>query len=176
MQTQFPNSIQAGISLRVEIATPDFPAPDWQARAYLRGPSVIDLVATAEGSAHLFYKGYAETSNWVDGLYDYSIKVFDSTDAFEIERGQTRIAIDKMLVNSTYDARRHEQRVLDAVEAVIEGRATKDQESYTINGRTLTRTPIADLLKLRDHYRVEVARMSRPRARRLLRRQVKVRM
>ena len=58
-----------------------------------------------------------------------------------------------------HDARSHVQRVLDAIEAVLEKRATLDQERYRINNRELVRTPVADLLKLRDRYRGELARM-----------------
>ena len=57
-----------------------------------------------------------------------------------------------------HDARSHVQRVLDAIEAVLEKRATLDQEQYRINNRELRRTPIADLLKLRDRYRMELQR------------------
>ena len=41
---------------------------------------------------------------------------------------------------------------------MIEKRASLDQERYRINNRELYRTPIADLLKLRDLYRAEVRR------------------
>ena len=42
------------------------------------------------------------------------------------------------------------------VEAVLEDRATKDQEEYTIGDRSLKRTPMKDLLVLRDTYRLDV--------------------
>jgi hypothetical protein len=42
--------------------------------------------------------------------------------------------------------------------AVIEGRATRDQERYRINNRELQRTPISDLIRLRDRYREEARR------------------
>ena len=54
------------------------------------------------------------------------------------------------------DDRSHARKVLEAIEAVIEGRATKDQEEYTIGSRTLKRTPVKELLELRDKYRGEV--------------------
>jgi hypothetical protein len=38
-----------------------------------------------------------------------------------------------------YDGRDHVRRVLDAIEAVIENRATIDQQHYQINNRSLTR-------------------------------------
>jgi hypothetical protein len=36
---------------------------------------------------------------------------------------------------------------------VIEGRSSRDQENYSIQGRSLSRTPIPDLLILRDRYK-----------------------
>ena len=58
---------------------------------------------------------------------------------------------------AAFDDRTHARTVLDAIEAVIESRATKDQERYSIAGRELWRTPIPTLLKLRQHYKAEVA-------------------
>ena len=49
----------------------------------------------------------------------------------------------------------HVQKTLEALEALIEGKATKDQQSYSINGRTITKMPITDLLKWRDKYKAE---------------------
>jgi hypothetical protein len=50
---------------------------------------------------------------------------------------------------------KHVEKVLDAIEAVIENRASQDQMSYSIKGTTLSRTPIADLLLLRREYKEE---------------------
>lgn len=55
----------------------------------------------------------------------------------------------------------HAKKTLAALEAVIEGRASKDQESYTIAGRQLSRTPIPDLLLLLSTYERKVAREDR---------------
>ena len=48
--------------------------------------------------------------------------------------------------------------MLDAIEALIEGRATKDVSSYSIAGRSLTRMTPDELVKWRSTYRAEVAR------------------
>ncbi len=58
----------------------------------------------------------------------------------------------------------HARRMLNAIEAALEGRASKDTESYTIEGRSLSRTPIPDLLRLRAIYRREVAAEENPSA------------
>jgi len=51
--------------------------------------------------------------------------------------------------------------VLESIEAVLESRASIDQESYSINNRSLARTPIPDLVVLRDKYRGEYVREKR---------------
>jgi hypothetical protein len=56
------------------------------------------------------------------------------------------------------DGRTHARKVLDAIEAVIEGRATSEVAEYQIAGRELRYIPIPELLQLRDKYRGEVLR------------------
>lgn len=57
--------------------------------------------------------------------------------------------------NAAYDNRSHVKKVLDAIEAVLEGRATRQDQAYTIAGRSLQLTPIPDLIKLRVLYKRE---------------------
>lgn len=175
--SQFPKSIQAGVSFRVEIVAPDYPIPGWQMYALLRGPAALRLDASGEDTLHVFAVPGSQTSEFVPGKYAISVRVTDGTDVFEVESGPLSIIGDIAKFSSGHDPRGHAERVLSAIEAVIEGRASKDQQSYTINGRTLVRTSIAELLQLRETYRAEVAKMnSGGRHKRLLRRKVKVRM
>jgi len=94
----------------------------------------------------------------VPGRYWWQLRASNSTDTVLVEAGDTIVHPDLSTVPSGYDGRGHAERVLEAIEAVIEGRATIDQQSYQINNRSLSRTPIADLMRLRSHYRNEVAR------------------
>lgn len=63
-----------------------------------------------------------------------------------------------------YAGASHAETVLAAIEAVIERRATVDQQSYSIEGRSLARMPIDDLLRFRSQYRAEVANEQAARA------------
>ena len=45
--------------------------------------------------------------------------------------------------------------MLDGIEAVLENRASQDQMSYSIAGRSLSRMSIDDLLTFRARYRAE---------------------
>lgn len=177
VQTQFPKEVQAGLSLKVTIDAPTFLAPEWSLTAHLRGQSAIDITAQGLGTAFTFSVPASVTANYAPGLYAFSIRASDGTDVFEVESGQLEILTDVASLGAEHDARGHAEKVLASIEAVIEGRANKDQQQYTINGRTLVRTPIADLIELRKTYQREVARKkNKGRPRRLLGRTVKVKL
>lgn len=80
------------------------------------------------------------------------------TNAIETDAGRTLARTLSIPVSAYRPAgESHAQRVLAAIEAVLERRATVDQQSYGIEGRSLARMPIGDLLRFRDRYRAEVA-------------------
>jgi hypothetical protein len=104
-----------------------------------------------------------------------SLRATNGSEVQELEEGQLEIIADLAGAAEGHDPRKHAEKVLAAIESVIESRASKDQMAYTINGRSLSRTPLADLLQLRATYRKEVREL-RGKRRRLLGRTVKVRM
>ncbi|SFO63572.1 hypothetical protein SAMN05216567_101887 [Variovorax sp. OK605] len=55
------------------------------------------------------------------------------------------------------DVRSHARRTLDAIEAVLEGRATSATAEYEINGRRLKYIPLNELHAMRSKYQREVA-------------------
>lgn len=124
----------------------------------LRGPKAINVPVTIEGDEIVIRANAAVTATWPAGDYWYSLRATDGDDNIEIGGGQIRILPDLASMPDGYDGKTHARRTLDAIEAVIEKRASMDQERYRINNRELYRTPLADLLKLRDLYRMEVAR------------------
>lgn len=162
MDSIFPSQLKAGLTFdQLVTVLTQYPAPAWELRAYLRGPSQIDLVAEAEGTKHRWHETATDSATWAPGHYTYTVRVFDgSGDAFEVDSGSTQIAPDLASIDAPYDGRSHARKVLDAIEAVLEKRATKDQERYTIefNGsrRELWRTPIADLMAMRGSYQAQV--------------------
>ena len=57
-----------------------------------------------------------------------------------------------------FDGRSHAQKVLDAIEATMEGRATKSQAIMQINNRQIQYLKPEELIKWRSFYKAEVAR------------------
>ena len=154
-----PDTITAGTTLDLSLALTAYPASaGWSLTLYLRGPEAIDLPSSPDGDAHLVGAGATTTAAWSEGTYWATLRASDGSDVIEIESGQVRVAPDLAQVGGDYDGRGHAEKVLAAIEAVIEGRATKDQERYRINNRELQRTPLSDLMQLRDRYRAELRR------------------
>lgn len=75
--------------------------------------------------------------------------------------GQTAIAANGVLTvtdpTSIGDRRTPNRRLLDAIQATLEGRATSDHDAYTIEGRSLTRTPFDVLMRWRAKLERAVA-------------------
>lgn len=177
MLTFIPLSLTSGLSLSVEINSGKYPAPDWELKVFFRGPSSFELVSDPSGNLHILTATATATSAWLAGVYDVSLRAVSGDDVFEIESGHCTILADISAAPVGHDARNHAQRTLAAIEAVLESRASKDQESYSINGRSLSRTPIADLILLRKTYKAEVAKSSGlGRGTKILGRKIKVRM
>lgn len=138
-----------------------YPAPDWSLSVILRGVSVIDLDATPDGEQHSITADAATTAEWEAGQYWYSVRATSAADGSvqQVEEGTLQIMPDLSAAGASYDGRNHVEKTLEALEAVIEGRASKDQERYRINNRELYRTPIGELLKMRAQYKAELARI-----------------
>lgn len=154
-----PKSTTAGTTLALSLALTAYPAPDWSATLILRGAQSIDLASQPDGKLHTFTTAADVTASWKPGDYWYSLRVTDGTEVHEIDTGTLTVKPDLASVPEGYDGRAHAEKVLESIEAVIEKRATLDQESYRINNRELRRTSPGQLLKLRDVYRQEVRRL-----------------
>lgn len=155
-----PIQIKAGLTLQLIVCHADYPAPAWDVLLLLRGPAAVNLSSVDAGTEHRITAAAVDTAAWQPGEYAYSLRATNGADVVELESGHTTVLADLESVAPGVDQRVHARKVLAAIEAVIEGRASLDQERYRIGDRELYRTPIADLLKLRAHYRAELARES----------------
>jgi hypothetical protein len=174
MKGQFPASFRAGVTFDHTLKLDQYEAPTWALLVLLRGPSSIDISSVADGQSHRLVADSAATAAWVAGDYVYSIRALSSGAVFEVESGQITILRDLAAITDATDLRTHAQTALESIEAVLAKRATQDQQRYTINNRELWRTPLGDLLKLRDYYRAEVRREKAAQRGTLFGRQVKV--
>lgn len=158
MDRIIPAKVSAGLTFDHLATLTAFPAPDWSLSLLLRGPSTIDIPATVEGGQHRFRALPVDSAAWVPGVYRYAIRAVREGEILLVEDGTVQVLPD---INTMADGTvvlSHARIVLANINAVLEKRATQDQQKYVINNRELWRTPIADLLKLRDVYLAEVRR------------------
>lgn len=147
-----PKTIKAGVNFSASVVLPAYDS-GWEVLLYLRGPSSVDLTAAQNGSEFTFSAPASVTANWTAGGYLYSVRATNGADVVELESCQLTVLPDMTALPPGTDTRTENQKVLEAIEAVIAKRATMDQERYRINNRELYRTPIGDLLKLKNHYK-----------------------
>lgn len=150
-----PADLIAGDTWTWTRALADYPAGTWIATAYFENKDgVFSVAASASGTTHSFTIAAATTSGYKPGRYSWRIRVTDGSTTTTVEDGITQVEIDPAKAGKA-DTRTFARRMLDAIEATLEGRATSDQQAMSINGRSISRTPISDLMSLRDRFRGE---------------------
>ena len=158
-----PTVWTAGDTIEWDVSVDDYPATDGWVLTYElknKNSSISTITAAADGSDYTVSIPAGTSDDYTAGDYHYQAYVTKSGNRYTVDSG--KITILKNYEDAgNYDGRSHAKIVAEAIESVIEGRASKDQESYTIAGRSLARTPIEDLLRLRDRYRAEVVREDR---------------
>jgi hypothetical protein len=98
-----------------------------------------------------------ETAPLVTGDWTWAARVVAAADGARqtVARGGFELLPDPLA--SDADRRSDAERILAAIEARIEGRISKDADSYSIEGRSISRMPMEQLLRLRGIYQREVA-------------------
>ncbi len=147
------------MTFSVPVDADAYPSSQYSFELVLRGPQKILIESTEAADQSLLVASHAETADWAPGRYLFSVRAIsnDGSEKHEMLTGSVSVVGDIADGDEPIDGRGHAEKVLAAIEAVIEKRATRDQEEYQINNRSLKRTPIADLLALRDKYIREIS-------------------
>ena len=113
------------------------------------GSTASNFTIDATESNNEYIISTSSTTSQTAGDYRWDAIIKRTSDNVEliIEDGYSTI-----LDNAV---RSHAKIVLDAIEGVIEGRATIDQSSMSIAGRSLSRMSIDELLTFKDRYKSE---------------------
>lgn len=121
------------------------------------GSTAINFTITATEANDNYYVEVPSTTtaNYTKGNYQWYAYITRTSDSerIMIDDGYTEI-VDNYATTSS-DVRSHAKTCLDAIEAVIENRASIDQQSMSIAGRSLSRMSIDDLLSFRNYYKAE---------------------
>ncbi len=113
------------------------------------------LTATEANDTYYIEAASSSTTGYAIGDYIWEAYITKASDSNRVMVDSGRTTITQNLANTNADLRSHAKKVLDAIEAVIENRASMDQSSMSIAGRSLSRMSVDELLTFRDRYKAE---------------------
>lgn len=165
--TTEPLALRAGDSATWRISLCDYPAgAGWVLSYALLSASApkITFAAAADGDDHLVTLTAATTATWAAARYSMMATVSDGTDRATVRLADI-VVLPDLTAAANYDGRSHARKMLEAIEAAIEARATNEQLdlielTINISGASshTSKRDRAALLEYRSKYRAEVAR------------------
>lgn len=150
--TQVPDVVFAGDLLQWTRDLDDYPASTWTLAYTLSNSSEkVSITASASGDTHSVSVAAAATGAYKAGRYRWFARVTNGSSVHTVEDGWIVILPDP---TKKTDWRSHARKMLDAIEAALEGAASKDQLNllnYSLGVVNVSRD--RELLwKARDRY------------------------
>lgn len=156
MLDSLPSELIAGDTWSWSRSFADYPAPTWTATVYFENAAgAFESIASASGSDHAFSISAATTSGRKAGRYRWSVRVTDGTTVATIDSGWVEVRTNPAAAG-TSDPRSDARKTLDALNALLLGKATTAQQSYSLNGRAASSYSLTELREFRDQLREEV--------------------
>ena len=133
----------------------------YNARLNGAGSTSISITASESGDDYLVEEGSSTTASYTTGIYQWSASITRSSDSERIQIASGTWEVVENKATSTADPEPFEKTVLDAIQAVIQGRASQDQMSYSIAGRSLSRMDPDDLHTWEAVYKAKWLKLKR---------------
>ena len=153
-----PKEITAGFTYEWEETFSQYPASTYGLTATFilntYGNTRYTVTAVANGDGFSFTIPATVSADFTAG--NYKLYLFVTLGAAKYLVGNQDVVIKANPLTATGDTRSHIQKVLDAIEAVLENRATQEYQSMSINGYSITQMSPEELLKLRSYYKNEL--------------------
>jgi hypothetical protein len=131
---------------------PSYPAPTWALKyAFKNASSHFEIAAAANGTGFSVVHPMATTAAIVPGIYKWVAFVENGAERYQVDDGQLEV-LPSFVGTNALDGRSHVKKTLDALEAMIEGKATKDQLEYTIGQRSIKRMEASEVIAWREKY------------------------
>ena len=155
--TTEPASLIAGDTAKWLKTLSDYPATAGWVLTYIliSATNKYTFTASASGSDHLVNVPAATTGAWNSGSYAWRASVSLAGEVYTVASGT--ITVQAAFSVATLDNRSFARIALANIETYLKDANNLAAARYSIAGREIHKTPIGDLLKARDKYRVEVA-------------------
>lgn len=158
--TAVPMQFTSGETVVWTQSEADYPASSWtMTTVFVNAAGKFTVTAVASGDDHVNTISASTSTGLTAGVYKWQQKVTSGQIVHLVSSGTCEVLKNfAAQALTTFDARSHAQKVLEAIEAVIEGRATEDHLSMSIAGRSIAKMSLAELIQARESYRREFAR------------------
>lgn len=163
-----PASLRAGDTWKWTRTFADYPAGTWTLKYRFKHPTAagFEITATASGTDHSITVTAANSAAYVAGAYSWIAWVEGGTsEKYTVDTGVLTVNPDYRsgTASTVLDDRNHAQKMLAAIELWLESRDVAVEE-YFIAGRKMKYIPIAELIKLRNRYKNEIAALANAEA------------
>lgn len=158
-----PLQFRAGDTVQWKRSLSDYPASAGYALKYYltKSDKQIVLTATQSGDDHLVTIAAADSANYEAGRYFFIARIEKTPDIFTVSEGIIEIKANLATAITGHEWRAHCEQALENIEAVLLGKATKDNYSYSIAGRQLSKYSWTELSDMRTKYRQELLAFNR---------------
>jgi hypothetical protein len=160
--TNIPAKLVSGQHAKWTIALEDFPSSEWTLTYHLRGSAAKDVSATVSLTepsgfdVDLLAVANGGSTPLTPGQYfwqSYATNVSDPTDKRLVGSGRVEVLTDfSNPLLTSFDGRTTNEKIWAAIKAMIAKKATRDQMSFTIGQRTISRIPMDQLIQFEQHY------------------------
>jgi hypothetical protein len=162
-----PRSFRAGDTVTWEKSFSDYPASESYVLKYYLVKSGNQIVLTSEpsGDDHLVTIAAADSVEYEAGRYFYQARIEKAAEIFTVGEGVIEVKVSLAGATTGFEWREHCEQALENIEAVLLNKATADNYSYSIAGRSLSKYSWTELREMRGYYRNELRAFNRKHGR-----------
>jgi hypothetical protein len=152
-----PDSFIAGDTVKWTKSLTDYPATTWTLTYEFRGTARHTVIATGTGSDFEAIITATVSATFTPGDYVWFAQVSSGSEKYTIGSGTVTVKDNPAVGTAAQDRRTHARRMLDAIEAMMENNASREEMEYEIQipGGSLRRLwlcPKEELIKFHSHY------------------------
>jgi hypothetical protein len=156
--TSEPTRVRAGDTLKWNRTDSEHsPADGWALKYSLlkagKQIEIKDALVTSDGDTFKIVVPAATSADYLPGEYRWYAFVSKGAERFQVGEGVIEILPDAGAVQASgLDTRSQTKRILDAINALLEGRASTDAQQYSIGSRQITKMTPDELMKWKAQY------------------------
>lgn len=117
-----------------------------------QGGSEINITASGQSDHYLVQVASSVTADYTPGDYHWQAEIVRNSDSARhvIDRGHATVLPDLDVNNA--DPRSHAEIMVAKIESLLSGKADSDVSNYAIQGRSLTKMGLQELIDARELY------------------------